>query len=621
MNKNVCSLCTRNQENKSNKNSNKNYNIEDLSQKYINLNSNLVVNEPNFYFNKKEIQDLLQKNISNGNEVISPCSCDKKFHKNCILLYLLYTNNITCEECLEVYNVKSADRVGYWSFLFTGNGFFNFLFSLFIIIITSILIAWISISKFDIPNDNYYPMKIFFIFILVITNVFFIYVTIGNCFNIKYNVPPISIWVEDKNKIFNEEEISNLNNIISENQNSHQNLFTNNQNNLYSLNYNKNAHKRSSITRKICKLARLHKINPNNYESLKNYSDYNEYFFNISKIEIMESKLNYLFRNKISVNKEMAHRDVIKELNDDEFQQNILIKHLDFINPYENLNRYDSSNYLFSNSLKDKKKKFFRSNSSLKNRHVNYNPNNIWKSNHKPKIEDNQKQKMAQNDFYDNDGIDYRSNNSESPKADSNFNGMLTKLLNTNHKINNSNSRTEKGGCYTYEKDSCEKIQIQNNTENFNTNINSNSDEKLKFSNKDLNNLSLSNVNYINNNNNTVGYNPQSINNNSNSNQNNENSEKLILKDNQFASQKNSNSNLNRNNTITLKKLKTKQSSKDMNSVESFYGNNKYTKGIDLNSDGFDYKDFIVTGERVFSSKNLGKFNLTKPKGKNSQGK
>ena len=137
-------------------------------------------------------------------------------------------------------------------------------------------------------------------------------------FNIKNKTVPLLIWIEDKNPTSIEENLSIKNNIVDENQNSNQNLFTYNVNNIGHLNVAKN---------KIYKKIKNSGIKLNEFISAKNFCEYNEYFLNKEKKEIFESKLNFKNRQKLYLNCNHLHFDTIKELNGNEFQQNILVKH------------------------------------------------------------------------------------------------------------------------------------------------------------------------------------------------------------------------------------------------------------------------------------------------------
>lgn len=598
-------------------------NKDDAKHRYFMFNSNLTISEPNFYFNSKEIQKLLEKNSCNGNELIRPCACNKKYHKNCILLYLLYTNNLDCEGCSEVYNIKSTEKVAFCTFFFMQNNFLNFLFSLLMIIIISILIGWISISNLDIIDNNFYHMKVFFIFILAIINILIIYVTIENCFSIKNSSPPVSIWVEDKFKVLNEEEISKLNNIISENQNSNQNLFTNNLNNFNYLNSNNNhSNKKSSgrcvLTKRMQKLAEKHKINPLRFESAKNFSDYNEFFFNIFKIEIFESKVNIIRMNKILLETNMKHREAIRELNEDQFQQNILIKHLGFNSANDGLGRFENLYSYNGNTNKDKKSKISRSNSSV-SKSSSKNLYKIGKLNNKFSDKKFNSKKLLENIPYDKKELDYDSNDSENEKANNNFhNGINKNNIFFTDKNANSSPKAIKNRRFTQEKESFENRHSKN-MDNFNTNINSNSEEKIKFSNNELNNLNLSNLHYVNNN--ALPYNLQNNNNNISNNNNNEinHGEKLILKDNYFSSKKNSNTNISQMQTSTLNRLKTKQSSKETSQMEASLIN-KQSRTKDLNNDAAEFKEFLAE-EKAFHPNNIHEFKQIQPHLKESKGK
>ncbi len=491
-----------------------------------------------------------------GNEIISPCSCNRFYHKNCILLYLFYSNNIYCESCHDIYNIRTTERYNLPTLLFSQNFFFNFLFYILIILSVSFAIYFIATWEYIIP-EMYYEMKIFFICVLSIINLLIIITLVVRSIYIKNRAPPANIYVEDKFKVSSEED--NINNINYENHYSNQNFLTNNMNSspLNKLNNNMRVNDINNINGKLAN--KFSKINNIQYYSLKNYSDYNEFFLNNLCTEIFEAKLNFINFNKLKVEKSIQQLNTIKEINDDEFQQNILIKYMDF-------NSSNSSN----DSIRGHKMNL---NEKLKSKD-NYNMNIVNKN--KSKYKNGLKE--ISNDTPILQG-DYSDNESD--------NEIYYKKLNEiyNDQINNNNKKRMKKGNITQERDS--------DLNNFNTNINSASGEKFKFSNKDLMGLNVSNINQEN-----LDY------------YNSNNYEKLILKENiNYLNKKTSNSNINRNNINSIK-YKSRVSNKDITSVDS-YGNSRHSK---IDSEGIDYRDFIVTEEKEISSGNHFKFISPKTK-------
>jgi len=326
---------------------------------------------------------------------------------------------------------------------------------------------------------------------------------------------------------------------------------------LNKLNNNMRVNDINNINGKLAN--KFSKINNIQYYSLKNYSDYNEFFLNNLCTEIFEAKLNFINFNKLKVEKSIQQLNTIKEINDDEFQQNILIKYMDF-------NSSNSSN----DSIRGHKMNL---NEKLKSKD-NYNMNIVNKN--KSKYKNGLKE--ISNDTPILQG-DYSDNESD--------NEIYYKKLNEiyNDQINNNNKKRMKKGNITQERDS--------DLNNFNTNINSASGEKFKFSNKDLMGLNVSNINQEN-----LDY------------YNSNNYEKLILKENiNYLNKKTSNSNINRNNINSIK-YKSRVSNKDITSVDS-YGNSRHSK---IDSEGIDYRDFIVTEEKEISSGNHFKFISPKTK-------
>jgi len=516
--------------------------------------------DPNFHFNHIDIDYLLEFNSYQGKDMISPCRCEKKYHKNCILLNLLYSNSLFCEDCFELYNIKYSEKYNYFNLFFSPKYLLNFLISILMIILLSIAIYIVSENKELIP-EKYNEMKIFFILLFLILNIIFISSAVINCFGMRRNTPPIDIYVEDIDKISYEEEFSNRNNIISDNQNSNQNLFTNNVNNLSSLNKinKKNSDKKNNRKNGL-------RTNRNNqYESTKNYVDYHEFFLNIFHIEIFESKMNIIKRKKLLADKKIEHINTIKELNDDEFQQNILIKFMDF---------ESSKSSIDEESFKCRKKLFIQ---QIKKNSTNNIPNSI-------------KKKQSEKKTVRKISIDTPIWQDSDNDTENDFN--FKKLNGINQDILKKNIKGYKK-VKTIRRESSEINNL--NTENFNTNINSASGEKFKFSNKDLTGLNVSNI--------QQDYHDNLANNN----------DKLILKENTFnhINKKPSNNILRYN---TLSKF-TRNSNKDLTS-NNLNGNIKLNK---MDNEGIDYHNFIVSEEREMGVNHH--FKAIPPRSRQSEGK
>ena len=277
---------------------------------------------------------------------------------------------------------------------------------------------------------------------MTLLNILIITVIIVNCFNVKQSSPPNAIWVEDKSKIL-DNDISNLHIVNSENQNSNQILFTNNGNNFYNLNNSRNKFLNKPKNIHTTGISYLH------YKSVKNFITYNQYFLNLNIKEIFESKINSIIRNKLILHNTSIHTNTVKELNDNEFQQNILIKCMDFNSSM------DSSLNIGYKSKKDR-----------------FMSNNKKGINHKQSLKEKTR-KSSEIKVYSEE----ESSGSENYKKPAKLNGMLQ--ISTKEKSYDKHMDS---------KFSSENIEIndyfQNNYETFKTNIGS--EEKYKLSTKEI---------------------------------------------------------------------------------------------------------------------------------------
>lgn len=506
----------------------------------------------------------------NGNELISPCSCEKKYHKKCVLLTVLYSNNIFCESCLDIFTIKSTNRVGFWSYIFSKRNYHSFIIQSILIVLTALALYLVADYKLQ-NSELYYQMKIFFIVLLVFINTVSVIVFLINCVKVYKNKPPLIISIESQEKNLNQSSISNIYNIIAENQNSNQNLISNNVNNLNTLNrLNKNNKNNPQSKQKINNHTidrRKSGMLNSQFISTKNFVDYNEFFFNVSAIEIFEAKLNLINRNKFLHKRRIEEFETIKELNDDKFQQNILIKCMDF--------NSDSESFEFNNN-EIRRSSYRLNNNNHNNRYNNKITNNINLKNNKTNRRISLEIPISQEDI---------ENDSENELYYKKLNGMFPDSpLNSNAVGFYNNFRK----IFSVEGE---------NSENKNTNINSVSLQKN--SQKDLTGLNMSNSNHENKEINYL----------------NINEEKLILKENYLnqTQRKLSNSKLVRKQTYSVK-MKSKASFKDFNSNDSMgsYGINKYE-----NNQGINYRDFIVTEEKDFMNHSNNNYKIPNQKQSN----
>jgi len=85
-------------------------NIKDNSNLNINSNSRIIkkfkIEDPIFNFNINFIEkNLLNNNVYNLFEI---CKC-RFFHKNCFLIFFIYSGSLKCENCLEFYEIKATN--------------------------------------------------------------------------------------------------------------------------------------------------------------------------------------------------------------------------------------------------------------------------------------------------------------------------------------------------------------------------------------------------------------------------------------------------------------------------------------------------------------------------------
>jgi len=516
-----------------------------LNQNYHDLYSKLKNTDANFHFNKDEISNLLINNSINGSEVISPCSCDKKYHKNCILLYSLYSNKLHCENCLEIYNIVSNEKNSFWKYLIIKHeNFLPLVLYFSISILSSFGIYFITASDFSIP-DIYKESKIFFLIILIIVDLSFIIAIIIKSREFKKKQLPFSIFIEEKNNKFQIDDHSNINN-LNNYQNSNQYMITYNINYIKSLN---NQIKNKTDMKYLSTKASKNGMNILQFNSIKNFIEYNEYFLNIFCSEIFEAKLNFLNRNKLLLKKSNENFNILRELNDEEYQQIILMKLMDF-----NSSSDSSEDGLFKNKIN----KFMQQNKKIKSNQGVYTKSF----------------KKAVRKFSNETPISIEDSviDSENEKYYKKLNGMIP----DSSKVNNKNLNKKK---VTIEEENNNIVMKNKNSQKFDLNSKQSS-EKINFSIKDINDFKSCNYkdddqDYFYNN------------------------EKLILKENNYKSSQKRSSNSNLYNFNNSAKLRTQNSCKELTPNNNSLGNSRYKK-----SEGVDYRDFIVTEEKEFSKYN-----------------
>jgi len=358
---------------------------------------------------------------------------------------------------------------------------------------------------------------------------------------------------------------SNNDNIISHNQYSNQNLITNNKRNNLLLTHNDKVNNNEKINCKLIKNKNPNQLEHNegsgtlldsNFNSVKNFVDYNEYFFNVFRIEIFESKLNLIKRNKIIEHKQTEDLNIIKELNNEEFQQNFLTKYMDSnssgINSFEGYENNFTDNIYNSKSINK-----LRTNTNSK----------------KYGMKTNRKVSMGT-------PISHEDIDSETEAYYKKLNGMIPDSSPGDSCGNNIKLKN-----LTTERD---------NSVNFNTYINSETPERFKFSHKDLTGLNISNIKHENREN-------------VNSSSTNNNEKKLTLKENNLSNSNNhinyhSNTNRGRIQNDSLKRL-----SRASYTLNDSIASNKFNYQRE-NSEGIYHRDFIVTDEKDFRNNESFKF-------------
>jgi len=378
------------------------------------IHKKIKIRDAILHFNEKLIYSKLLNN-ENGESFIKKCKCKKYFHHNCFLIFIVYTGEMKCIKCMEYYQIKCDNFISINEKLVKENCSTIFFYIFFVIIIMiSILILFL--IKYE---EQYKHIKFTFSFMISLIGIFALTFLIKKIKKIsKYKIPENLLFLNDENKIDNNNDYIKLSNktgrskiyLLDLNKNSNIDNHYFNLNNILKSNFYNNITKRmninipnnydfSSITNSkhpilqnnflnlgpinnnILNSNKLginfynnanikNQINENDHilinrsvlDSLQNFTNFNNFFFNRSIYDIYELKANYFLNHKIILEKENRNKSTFDELK--------ILENEIFIEKENRLAIENFNKNIFNFDFKSK-------NNKEKNISVNFNTNKI----------------------------------------------------------------------------------------------------------------------------------------------------------------------------------------------------------------------------------------------------